>query len=56
MLLALKGDVKGLGFTVPMVGFSKAEGTDGMLALTLALQDNHPQRITGLDLSGGGIL
>ncbi len=53
--LSLAGDMRPLGFSVPLLNFSKGTGVEGKIALTAVLQDNKLQRITGLNLSGGGI-
>lgn len=54
-VLSLKGDIKPLSFSVPMIGFAKPADVAGSLAVTLSLLDNNLKRASGLELSGGGI-
>lgn len=53
--LGIKGDLRPLGFTVPMVDFTKTEGVAGSIAMNLALNDNKLQRATGVEISGAGV-
>ncbi|HYD19672.1 MAG TPA: AsmA-like C-terminal domain-containing protein [Patescibacteria group bacterium] len=53
--LAMKGDAKPAGFNFDMIDFAKLPGSEGRLGLTILLQDNKVQRITGLTLQGGGL-
>ena len=54
-LLVLNGDAKPFGFKLDIIDFAKPAGNDGKVDLTLALQGNQLQKISGLTLAGAGL-
>ncbi len=54
-VLVLNGDAKPFGFKLDIIDFAKPAGNDGKIGLTLALQGNKLQKISGLSLTGAGL-
>lgn len=52
----LKGNLAGLGLTLPFVGVSKTPGTDGSLDLSLNLRNSSLESIRDLSLETAGVL
>lgn len=54
-VLVLNGDANPFGFKLDIIDFAKPAGNDGRIGMTLALQGNRLQKISGLSLTGAGL-